>query len=184
MRHHVTVTTAVAAALLAATATACSSGGGNKSGAHDTGTAATVTASPAGQAAKATPSTVTTKDISPFGKILVGGEKNRTLYLFLADKKNESTCTGACAKVWPPLLVNGKPTAAGGADAKKLGTTKRSGGGNQVTYNGHPLYLFAADTGSGNTRGQGLNNFGAKWYVVGTDGKQITTSGSQSGGGY
>ncbi|MFI0718220.1 hypothetical protein [Streptomyces sp. NPDC021224] len=186
MRLHATATTAVAAALLAATATACSGSGSSSStsGSHDTGTAATVTASPAGQAAQSDPATVTTKDISPFGKVLVGGAKNRTLYLFLADKKNQSTCTGACAKVWPPLLVNGKPTASGGADSKKLGTTKRSDGGTQVTYNGHPLYLFAADTGSGNTRGQGLNNFGAKWYVVGTDGNQITKSGSSSGGGY
>lgn len=183
MRHHAIATTTVAAALLAATATACSGGGSGTSGSHDTG-AATVTASPAGQAEQSSPATVTTKDVSPFGKILVGGDKNLTLYLFLGDKKNESTCTGACAKVWPPLTVNGKPTAAGGADSKKLGTTKRSDGGTQVTYNGHPLYRFAADTGSGNTRGQGLDNFGAKWYVLGTDGKQITTSGSNSGGGY
>ena len=53
----------------------------------------------------------------------------------------------------------------------------------QVTYNGHPLYRFAADTSPGNVRGQGLTAFGAKWYVLGTDGKQITKSAVSSTGG-
>jgi predicted lipoprotein with Yx(FWY)xxD motif len=57
-----------------------------------------------------------------------------------------------------------------------LGTTKRSDGKRQVTYKGHPLYYFIQDKKAGDTKGQGLNAFGAKWYVVGTSGKKIDST--------
>lgn len=181
MKHHVKVAAVAGTAILAAAVSACS-GSGNSSGGGSTHADASTAARSAEQAAQAqttAPATVTTMNVSPLGKILVN-DKNLSLYLFQADKSTTSTCTGACAKLWPPLLVNGTPTVAGGVDQKKLGTSKRSDGGTQVTYDGHPLYRFAADTSPGNVRGQGLNNFGAKWYVLGTDGKAITKSASSS----
>jgi predicted lipoprotein with Yx(FWY)xxD motif len=119
---------------------------------------------------------------SGLGKILVDS-KGRTLYLFKKDTGRKSKCFGSCAVAWPPLRVSGKPTAGGGARASLLGTSKRSDGKPQVTYNGHPLYRFAGDRKPGNTNGQGLNGFGARWYVVSPSGKQITGSGSPSNGG-
>jgi len=116
---------------------------------------------------------VTTRK-TKLGTILVNAQ-GRSLYLFLKDKNGKSACSGACAKAWPPLMTTGKPKAAGGANAKLLGTTKRSNG-TQVTYNGHPLYTFFQDTKAGQTKGQGSNFFGALWYVMGTNGKQITKS--------
>jgi predicted lipoprotein with Yx(FWY)xxD motif len=107
------------------------------------------------------------------GTILVDS-KGRTLYLFEKDKTSKSTCSGACATNWPPMTTSGKPTASGGAKASKLGTSKRSDGKTQVTYNGHPLYLFVADQNKpGSTKGEGVDAFGAEWYVVGTNGKKI-----------
>ena len=107
------------------------------------------------------------------GTFLVG-TNGRTLYLFEKDTKNKSKCSGACAANWPPALVSGKPKAGGKAVASKLGTTKRSDGKTQVTYNGHPLYTFVIDNNKpGSTKGEGVNAFGAKWYVVGTNGKKI-----------
>jgi predicted lipoprotein with Yx(FWY)xxD motif len=47
--------------------------------------------------------------------------------------------------LWPPLLATGNPTAGTGLTASKIGTITRSGGNQQVTYNGHPLYLFIKD---------------------------------------
>jgi predicted lipoprotein with Yx(FWY)xxD motif len=112
------------------------------------------------------------------GKVLVNS-KGVTLYLFEKDKNGKSACSGACAKAWPPLLSKGKPTAAGGASASKLGTTKRADGTTQVTYNGHPLYTFIKDNKkAGSTAGEGLKAFGAEWYVVGTNGKKIEKKGS------
>jgi predicted lipoprotein with Yx(FWY)xxD motif len=106
------------------------------------------------------------------GTALVDGQ-GRTLYLFEADKGSTSTCTSACASLWPPATTSGKPTAGGGVDAAKLGTTKRSDGTLEVTYNGHPLYRYAPDTKPGDATGQGLNQFGAPWYVLAANGNKI-----------
>ena len=115
------------------------------------------------------------------GTILVDA-KGRTLYLFEKDRGGKSACSGTCAKNWPPLLAKGKPRAAGSVRKAKLGTTRRSDGRTQVTYGGHPLYTFVLDAGKpGSTRGEGIEAFGAEWYVVGTAGRKIERSGS---GGY
>jgi predicted lipoprotein with Yx(FWY)xxD motif len=116
---------------------------------------------------------------SGLGSILVDSQ-GRTLYLWQADTGPKSTCSGACAAAWPPLLTTGAPTAGGGAKASLLGTTKRSDGAEQVTYKQHPLYLFTGDTASGQTTGQGSTGFGAPWYVLSPSGNQITGSASTS----
>ncbi len=84
-----------------------------------------------------------------------------------------SACGGACASVWPPLMTTGKPTAGPGVTASKLGTTKRSDGATEVTYNGHPLYTYAGDSAPGQTSGQGLDDYGAEWYVLAAGGNKI-----------
>ena len=96
----------------------------------------------------------------------------RTLYLFGADGRNQSTCTGPCAGTWPPLLTSGRPKASGGVKASLLGTTG-SGSTEQVTYNGHPLYTYSGDTKRGETNSENLKLFGAKWYVVSVAGAGI-----------
>jgi len=114
------------------------------------------------------------------GKIVVDS-RGRTLYLFKKDRGTRSACAGQCASNWPPVRVSGKPTVAGGLKASKVGTTKRSDGTRQVTYNGHPLYRFIGDAKAGDTNGQGLKAFGARWYVLSRAGRQVTRSGSPSG---
>jgi len=118
------------------------------------------------------------------GNILVNSQ-GRTVYLFKKDTSTTSTCTGACAASWPPVRATGKPTAAGGANASMLGTTKRTDGKPQVTYHGHPLYLFSGDQNPGDVNGQGVNAFGAVWWTVSPAGNQVTTKPSSgSTGGY
>jgi predicted lipoprotein with Yx(FWY)xxD motif len=106
------------------------------------------------------------------GTYLVDG-KGRTLYLWEADKTKKSTCYDACATAWPPLLTSGKAKAAGKARTSLLGTTKRKDGKTQVTYKGHPLYYFFQDKKAGDAKGEGIDGFGAEWYVVGASGKKI-----------
>ena len=106
------------------------------------------------------------------GQILVDGN-GRTLYLFEADKGTSSTCYGSCATYWPPLLTSGQPQAGSGVNSSLLGTTRRSDGTAEVTYAGHPLYYVVTDHNPGDATGQGLNNFGAPWDVVGPDGQPI-----------
>ena len=72
------------------------------------------------------------------GLILVNS-RGHTLYLFRKDRNGKSACSGSCARFWPPLLSRGKPTAGPGVKRLLLGTTRRSNGSLQVTYNKHPL---------------------------------------------
>src|SRR4051794_40186402 len=114
---------------------------------------------------------------SNLGKILVDSQ-GKTLYLFEKDKGPKSTCDGACASAWPPVTTKGSPKAVDGVTGAKLGTTKRADGTTQVTYAGHPLYTYAGDTKAGVATGQGLDAFGAEWYVVSPNGQKIEGDGS------
>ena len=125
--------------------------------------------------------TISIENNGDLGKILVDG-KGRTLYLFKKDLGTKSECTGGCASAWPPLRASGKPAGGRGVNASMLATAPRSDGKPQVTYNGHPLYTFTGDQKAGDTNGQGLNNFGAKWFALSASGNQITKKPSGSTG--
>jgi predicted lipoprotein with Yx(FWY)xxD motif len=116
------------------------------------------------------------------GKILVDSD-GRTLYLFKKDTGPKSRCSGSCSVAWPPLLVSGRPTAGTDVNGSKLGTTRRSDGKTQVVYNHHPLYRFVGDKKPGNTNGQGLTAFGARWFTLTPSGNQASAPPSSSGGG-
>jgi predicted lipoprotein with Yx(FWY)xxD motif len=106
------------------------------------------------------------------GKILADA-RGRTLYMFAADKGKTSACYGQCAAFWPPLLSKTAHPAGTGVKASLLGTTKRKGGTLQVTYAGHPLYLFVKDTKAGQTNGQGLNEVGGLWWALSPSGAVV-----------
>src|SRR5215469_10532152 len=161
----------LAVALLAAAA--CSSGGSSS------GSTSSSAAAPAGSAAS---STVITTKTSSGGSFLTNGA-GRSVYLFMADSTGKSTCDGACASAWPPVIASGQPTASGSAQASDLATITRSDGTKQVTYDGHPLYYFVCDTGPGTDKGQGIDGFGAKWWLVAPTGSSITTAVTVGGSG-
>jgi predicted lipoprotein with Yx(FWY)xxD motif len=106
------------------------------------------------------------------GPVLVNS-KGHTIYLFMKDKNGKSSCSGACAQFWPPVVSGRKATVGAGLKASLLGTTMRSNGTRQVTYNRHPLYTFALDKRAGQTTGEGTSNFGAKWYAVSAKGRAV-----------
>src|SRR6266566_6803462 len=106
------------------------------------------------------------------GRILVDSH-GRTLYLWAHDKRGKSTCYGACATYWPPLITRGKPRAIPGARSGLVGTTRRRDGKLQVTYHGHPLYRFSLDGRAGQTAGEGLSDFGGRWYAVSAAGNAV-----------
>jgi predicted lipoprotein with Yx(FWY)xxD motif len=117
------------------------------------------------------------------GNVLVDS-RGRTLYLFKKDSGTKSACTGACARFWPPLRATGKPTTGRGVKAAIIGTTKRSDGKPQVTYKGHPLYLYSGDKKAGDTKGEGLTAFGARWFALSSAGTQVTPKAPSVGGPY
>jgi predicted lipoprotein with Yx(FWY)xxD motif len=86
----------------------------------------------------------------------------RTLYYFMPDSTHTVACTGSCAKTWPPLLTpaSGAPNGSGLPGA--LGSL-HDANGDQVVYNGHPLYTYSGDTAAGQAHGQGLLG---KWFVA------------------
>lgn len=144
----------------AAATTAGSDAAGGESTAGGAGTAGTG-AEPMGDA------TVMVAD-TDLGEILVDGE-GRTLYLFTPDEQGASTCTADCLANWPSLT--GPATAGDGVDESLLGTAARpDDGSEQVTYNGWPLYYFAADPSPGDINGQGV---GDVWFVVDPAGEAV-----------
>jgi predicted lipoprotein with Yx(FWY)xxD motif len=170
----------VALAAVGVLAAGCgSNGSGSSSGGY--GSSGTTPAS-GGASGVATVSATSTS----LGMILVDGS-GRTLYLFEKDQPNQSACAGACAAAWPVDHSSGTPKAGSGVTASMLGTIKRSDNTTQVTYNQHPLYYFSGDSGAGQHNGQGVDAFGAKWFVVGPAGGAVSggaTATTANGGGY
>ena len=122
-----------------------------------------------GQSGAATVATATSK----LGTILVDGS-GRTLYLFEKDQPNQSACTGACVASWPVDQSSGAPKVGSGVKASLLGSIQRGDGTIQVTYDHHPLYYYAGDSQAGQQNGQGINAFGAAWYVLTPTGTAVS----------
>jgi predicted lipoprotein with Yx(FWY)xxD motif len=118
---------------------------------------------------------------SKLGRILVDG-RGRSLYLFEKDTRGRSACNGACAAAWPPLIASTKSRAGAGVKASLLGRTKRRDGRWQVTYKRHPLYTFVQDTRKGQTNGEGVDAFGAEWYLVSPSGAKVENTAMSNGG--
>lgn len=110
------------------------------------------------------------------GPILVNAE-GRTLYLFVKDAHQRSTCYDGCARVWPPALASGPLRAGRGVQAAKLTTTTRRDNRRQLVYNGHPLYAMSGDTHPGDTVGEG---FLGTWFVVSPAGRRIVEPGAKA----
>jgi predicted lipoprotein with Yx(FWY)xxD motif len=126
------------------------------------------------QTAVAANSAISLKQTS-VGKVLVDAN-GRTLYLFAGDKRNVSTLSAAGRAIWPPFTSTTRPQATGGVAAAQIGTATGTRGRTQITYNGHPLYYYVGDHQPGQTAGQGLNQFGGRWYALAATGAAITSA--------
>jgi predicted lipoprotein with Yx(FWY)xxD motif len=148
-----------------------------------TGSGSTSGAAPASSApAASSGSALKTTKIG--GAVVLTNAKGFTLYWFAPDTSTKSKCYGSCATYWPP--VKG-PVTAGPGVTGKLGTITRSDGSAQATYNGHPLYTYAADSAPGQAKGNGLNLSGGVWHEVTVSGAAAaaaSASPSPSGYGY
>lgn len=151
----------MAVLVLALVAAACSS----DDDAADTTT--TTAAQTTTTAAPVETGTVLAAADSALGEIVIDDE-GFTLYVFIPDDGGDSTCYDDCASAWPPL--EGPAVATGSVDAALLGTSPRTGGAQQVTFNDWPLYYFAGDAAPGDVVGQGVNDV---WYVISPAGEVI-----------
>ena len=121
---------------------------------------------------------ITTGHVDGLGTVLVDGQ-GLTVYMYATDVRGQpSRCYDICAVQWPPVVLKpgvARPVAGPGIDSSLLGTTARTDGTTQVTYNGWPLYLWPPDRAPGQATGQALTNAGGLWYVLSPAGKPIVT---------
>jgi predicted lipoprotein with Yx(FWY)xxD motif len=178
----VATTLAVAALAVAGCGTSGSTSPGkteasgySSTGATSSSGSATAATTSSSAASSAGAGTAITTEHTKLGTVLAAGPKHLTVYLFAADKGSTSSCSGECAQVWPPVTTTSTPKAEGEAVAGDLGTITRPEGTKQVTYKGHPLYWYVSDTQAGDTTGQGVNGFGALWWVLSPNGSEITS---------
>jgi predicted lipoprotein with Yx(FWY)xxD motif len=163
-------------AVLAVAVAGCGSGDstsggayGGKSGGGSSTASSETTSAASGEAGG--DGIVSAAKVGDLGTVLVDSQ-GLTLYDFHKDKGGKSSCYGACAGAWPPLLTEGNPQAQGAAERSKLGTTKRSDGTVQVTYAGWPLYTYVGDKGPGEANGNDFSQFGAQWYALMPNGEE------------
>jgi predicted lipoprotein with Yx(FWY)xxD motif len=106
------------------------------------------------------------------GKILVNSAGS-ILYVFTKDHTKQSRCAkiSGCPAVWPAMPVEGKPSAGPGVRASLLSTIATPEGGHQVTYAGHPLYIYAAAPKL--TSYVGAKQFGGNWYALNAKGQFV-----------
>jgi predicted lipoprotein with Yx(FWY)xxD motif len=137
---------------------------------------------------------------SAFGKILVVGSgqyQGYSVYFLTSDNPPSFGCTTTVQQLppgpiactgpeggqseWPAVTTTGAPVAGSGVKQNLLGTVFRSDlGTNQVTYGGHPLYLF--DMSAGQITGEGWDEPGLPpwhglWYLVSPKGTPVPWAG-------
>ena len=117
----------------------------------------TPTASSSGELIQTAMATVNGKS-----ETILTNAQGRTLYYRTTDMPPTTVCSGGCASVWPPLLVSGSSTPTSTTSLSGKLSVQADANGNQVEYNGHPLYTFSGDTAPGQTTGEG---FGGIWHV-------------------
>jgi predicted lipoprotein with Yx(FWY)xxD motif len=108
------------------------------------------------------------------GKVLVDAS-GFTLYRFTKDANNKDMCVkiSGCLAIWPALKTTGNPTAGPGVRASLLSTIRLPGGARQVTYAGHPLYLYASSSEPAETFYVGAKQFGGTWYALNAAGSTV-----------
>jgi predicted lipoprotein with Yx(FWY)xxD motif len=147
----------------------------SESGSADTNVATEAAAptptEPAAPASAGPGATIKTGD-SQFGDVLFDGD-NQAIYYFDKESGWKSECYGACAEAWPPVLTEGAPQAGPGVQQRLLGTTQRDDGTTQVTYDGHPLYLYAHE-GPNEVTCHDVSEFGGLWLAVLPNGEAVS----------
>lgn len=175
----------LAALALAASACASSASSSSTSSPAATSAPAAGASSPAASAPASSASGSALGMTTINGTAVVTNSKGMTLYWFVPDTSTSSKCTGSCATYWPPLTG---PATAGSGVTGTLGTITRPGGATQATYDGHPLYTYAADSAPGQAKGNGLNVSGGVWWEMTVSGAKpaaatgSSTSGTSTGG--
>jgi predicted lipoprotein with Yx(FWY)xxD motif len=174
------VALALSACASSASSSASSAASAPAAGASNAASSAPASSAPASASASASASGGALSMRTINGTAVVTNASGMTLYWFVPDTSTTSKCTGSCATYWPPVLG---PVTAGSGVTGTLGVITRAGGTMQATYDGHPLYTYAGDSGPGQAKGNGLNVSGGVWWEMTVSGAKpaTSTSGNTSG---
>jgi predicted lipoprotein with Yx(FWY)xxD motif len=125
---------------------------------------------------------VQVRDVGSLGKVLVT-PAGLTLYTFKSDAPNsgKSACSGGCAATWPPLTTTAATVPAPAGVTGSFALITRDDGAKQVTFNGQPLYRYAADAAPGDAKGDGI---GSVWFAAKISATTTSSSGSSDPYGY
>jgi predicted lipoprotein with Yx(FWY)xxD motif len=127
-------------------------------GRYGSGGGTTPTTSSTGSVIKTATATVNGASVT-----LLTNAQGLTLYYRTSDAPPSTVCSGGCAGAWPPLVMSGSSTPTSATSLSGKLTIVSDANGNQVEYNGHPLYTYSGDTAAGQTTGEGV---GGVWHVV------------------
>jgi predicted lipoprotein with Yx(FWY)xxD motif len=109
------------------------------------------------------------------GKILVN-TSGSVLYQFTGDHPKKDTCVKikGCASAWTPMPTTGQDSAGPGVKSSLISSIAlpKPFGYRQVTYAGHPLYIFASSPTS--TSYAGEHEYGHSWDAVSSTGKAVS----------
>ena len=108
------------------------------------------------------------------GMILVNS-RGFTIYAFTRDGHNDDNCAevSGCLSVWLPVTTSGKAIGGRGVNSRLIGTITLKNRVKQVTYAGHPLYTYVADSGPGQTSYIDVSQFGGRWPAVNAAGNEV-----------
>jgi predicted lipoprotein with Yx(FWY)xxD motif len=167
--------------------------------------AATLALSTPARASATSPATAGGTEIivadTAFGPALAVGSgpyKNYTLYYISSDHGSSFGCTAGVTSTpfgpftctgpsndknaeWPAITTTGRPVAGPGVRQSLLGSVYRKGVGDQVTYAGHPLYLFDQMPGSVTGEGwfePGLPPWYGIWWLMSAAGEPVPWAGT------
>jgi predicted lipoprotein with Yx(FWY)xxD motif len=100
-------------------------------------------------------------DTDTMGRVLTDPD-GRTLYRDDRERTGTVVCVGRCTDTRKPLLHQpGAELRLPPGIAGTLGTVTRPDGGDQVTYDGSPLYWFTGDQHPADTSGVSL-----LWHAI------------------
>ena len=106
---------------------------------------------------------------------LVDSATHRTLYYLDVDTSKGSACTGTCLSLWPFSAPDSGAQPQGNVSI----ITRSDGGGQQWSYQTHPLYFYSGDSGPNQNNGDGVLQDGGHWHVARP---ASSRSGGNSGG--
>ena len=148
---------------------------GSRYGGGNAGSTPTTSSSGSANIIKTASATINGKAMT-----ILTNAQGMTLYYRTSDTTT-SVCSGGCAQAWLPVLFSGSGKPGTSDSLSGSLTVSANANGQQVEYNGHPLYTYTGDTAPGQMNGEGVAGI---WYVVPTTLAPSNGSGGTPSGGY